>query len=123
MKWITISTFALALALSSCHFLKKAEPLAESKSTRTNEDAPVPTRLMSLRHPGSFGELGFGHAIYMRKCGECHPHKFPDEIKSTAWHIHVPGMAWNAGIEPQEEAALLLYLQAASKDYEAGRQN
>jgi hypothetical protein len=125
MRILRILTVFFALSLFAC--IANREPASppnagsKPKTERTNEDAPVPTRGMAFRHPGSLRELGLGHSVYMRKCGECHYHKLPDEVKSSAWHIHVPGMAWNAGIEPYEQEALLLYLQAASKDAEAGR--
>lgn len=127
MRVLQILTLFLALSLFACvstqdptspqHATSKPKP----KSERTNADAPVPNRGMAFRNPGNLRDLSLGHSVYMRKCGECHYHKFPDEVKSDTWHIHVPGMAWNAGIEPYEEQALLLYLQAASKDAEAGR--
>jgi len=118
MKWLL---FILTLGIYACSPTHENDYRDIPKNERTNEDAPVPTPGMALRHPGSLRELGLGHAIYMRKCGECHIHKFPDEVRSSQWHIHVPGMAWNAGIEPDEEAALLLYLKAASKDAETER--
>lgn len=119
MKWLFALTPTLFFfaCITSPDKMNRTKPRAE----RTNEDAPVPTRLMALRQPGSFNEIALGHSVYMRKCGECHVHKFPDEIKSAAWHIHVPGMAWNVGIEPHEEQALLRYLEAASNEFEAGR--
>lgn len=78
-----------------------------------NEDAPVPDSMMAIRNKTSLATLERGHGVYMRKCGECHTHLLPDEITSEDWHVVVPGMAWNAGIEPAEEKALLKYLIAA----------
>ena len=37
----------------------------------------------------------------------------PKEVSEGDWHIVVPGMAWNAGIEPADEEAVLQYLLAA----------
>jgi hypothetical protein len=68
---------------------------------------------MALRSKTSLDTLQTGHGVYMRKCGECHVHLLPDEITSKDWHVILPGMAWNAGIEPAEEKALLKYLIAA----------
>jgi hypothetical protein len=84
-------------------------------SRGVNEDAPVPDAMMAIRSKTSLDTLDTGHGVYMRKCGECHTHLLPDEITSENWHVIVPGMAWNAGIEPAEEKALLKYLIAAKK--------
>ena len=78
-----------------------------------NEDAPVPGTMMAMRSKTPLATLDTGHGVYMRKCGECHTHMLPDEITSEHWHAVVPGMAWNAGLEPAEEKALLEYLIAA----------
>lgn len=91
-------------------------PCACTALTRgVNEDAPVPDTMMAMRNKTSLDTLEAGHGVYMRKCGECHTHLLPDEITSDDWHVIVPGMAWNAGIEPAEEKALLKYLIAAKK--------
>jgi len=83
---------------------------------RTSLDAPVPNPGMAVRAKTSMETLDTGHGVYMRKCGECHVHMLPDELNDTGWHVMVPGMAWNAGIEPSEEKALLTYLKAARYD-------
>lgn len=82
-------------------------------SRGVNEDAPPPDSMMAMRNKTSLDTLEAGHGVYMRKCGECHAHLLPDKITSENWHVIVPGMAWNAGIEPAEEKALLKYLIAA----------
>lgn len=92
--------------LGACSVLQREKP-------GINESAPVPDTLMALRSKTSLDTLQTGHGIYMRKCGECHTHLLPDEVTSENWHVVVPGMAWNAGIEPFEEKALLKYLIAA----------
>lgn len=71
---------------------------------------------MAARYETSLEVLEIGHGTYMRKCGECHLHILPDEVSSEDWHVVLPGMAWNAGIEPAEEAALEVYLDSARRE-------
>ena len=89
---------------------------------RTSLDAPIPHPGMAGRAKTSMETLDIGYGIYMRKCGECHLHKLPDELNDPGWHVIVPGMAWNAGIEPVEKKALLTYLQAARHDIVNGEE-
>lgn len=78
-----------------------------------SEDAPVPNEAMAVHGRTSLAELQTGHGVYMRKCGECHTHLLPDDISSEDWHVVVPDMAWNAGIDPLEQEALTKYLITA----------
>lgn len=106
MKTATrLSIFALTL-LGACSVFQKGKP-------GINSNGPVPDSAMAIRSKTSLETLQTGHGVYMRKCGECHTHLLPDEITSKDWHIIVPGMAWNAGISPAEEKALLKYIIAA----------
>jgi len=104
----------LSLTLISCVFHKSRLP--KPTGDRTSLDAPIPDQAMAKKYNVSLNRVGLGHAIYMRKCGECHLHVLPDEIKSNNWHVIVPGMSWNAGISPDEESALLDYLRIAAKE-------
>ena len=105
----TVQLTVLALALqSACSVVQK-------RTRGVSEDAPVPDTMMAMRSKTSLETLHTGHGVYMRKCGECHTHLLPDEITSDDWHVVVPGMAWNAGLEAVEEKALLKYLIAAKK--------
>jgi hypothetical protein len=106
MKPIT-RTFALSLALVS------ACSVSQTIERGVSEDAPVPDEAMARHSRVSLAVLQNGHGIYMRKCGECHTHLLPDQVTSKEWHVVVPGMAWNSGIAPDEESALLDYLIAA----------
>ncbi len=60
-------------------------------------------------------EIGEGHAIYMRHCSQCHEPKLPSTIPSDVWHVIVPGMAWNAGLPPEQEKQVTAYIKSASK--------
>lgn len=101
----TIVILAIAF-LSACSVLRKDKP-------GVSESAAIPDNAMAKRSNTSLDTLQTGHGVYMRKCGECHTHLLPDEISSKDWHVIVPGMAWNAGITPVEEKALMKYIIAA----------
>ena len=60
-------------------------------------------------------DLGKGHSIFMRQCMQCHEKRIPNEIPTEEWHVIVPGMAWNAGLSPEEERLVTDYVVAASK--------
>ncbi len=109
MKKYHISTLAVAA------FIVCACTLTQKQIARTALDAPRPDLAMAHRAKVSLSTLETGWGVYMRKCGECHAHIMPDEVSSKDWHVVVPGMAWNAGIEPSEEKALLKYLIAAKE--------
>ncbi|MGJ8642573.1 MAG: c-type cytochrome [Luteolibacter sp.] len=102
----------LLIALSSaCSVVEDRQ--GEGRQRGVSESAPLPDANMATRSGNSLGTLETGHGVYMRKCGECHTHLLPDQVTSDSWHAIVPGMAWNAGIEPAEEEALLAYMLAA----------
>ncbi|YCM45755.1 hypothetical protein V2O64_06980 [Verrucomicrobiaceae bacterium 227] len=112
MKFLALTV--LSLSFISCSFQKSKLP--KPSGDRTSLDAPVPDEAMAKKYQFDLDQVGLGHAIYMRKCGECHLHVLPDEVTSNNWHVIVPGMSWNAGISPAEEKALLAYLQVAAKE-------
>ncbi|MGC6467084.1 MAG: hypothetical protein ACON38_01065 [Akkermansiaceae bacterium] len=90
---------------------KMPEPVDE----RTSMDAPVPDAKMAKDYGVSLEQIGLGHAVYLRKCGECHLHVLPDQMEKENWHVVVPGMSWNAGLTAEEEQALQQYLKVASQ--------
>jgi hypothetical protein len=104
---------------SNIHFvilllaLTSACSVVVNRKRGVSESAPVPDVRMAIRSGKSLETLQTGHGVYMRKCGECHTHLLPDQVTSDGWHVIVPGMAWNAGIEPADEEALLNYMLAA----------
>jgi hypothetical protein len=57
---------------------------------------------MARRHSASWESISLGHAVYMRKCGECHEHLLPDEVASEDWSDHVTEMAQKSGISPED---------------------
>ena len=58
-------------------------------------------------------QLQQGYVIYNKQCSQCHEPMLPHEVSEGDWHIVVPGMAWNAGIDRDDEEAVLQYLLAA----------
>lgn len=81
----------------------------------------APTKEMAAATNSDLKEIGEGHAIYMRQCSQCHEAKLPASIPSKAWHVIVPGMAWNAGLSKAEEDKVHSYIIAASKYNEQQR--
>jgi hypothetical protein len=108
MKAIALSAALSSILLGSCCLFKPTQH-------GVSEDAPIPDETMAKHSKVPLETLQTGHGVYMRKCGECHTHLLPDEVTAEDWHVVVPGMAWNAGIEPVEEKALMRYLIAAKK--------
>ncbi|MDA7880966.1 cytochrome c [Akkermansiaceae bacterium] len=111
MKWFSI--LSISALMTSC---SSTEEKPKNPDDRTSVDAPIPSKKMARKHDASWPDISLGHAVYMRKCGECHEHLLPDEIKSDNWHVYVPKMAWRAGISPEEQQALLAYLEVAAKE-------
>lgn len=79
--------------------------------------AGVPTAADARRAGVSLDDAGEGHAVFLRKCMECHEPKIPAAPLSPGWHATADGMAWNAGLSKREEEALLAYLQAANPEW------
>ena len=108
---VTLSLIVVSCYLNSDN--KTPELIGHLKS-------PFPTKAMAKKSGFSYNDVVQGHSVYMRKCGECHTHQLPDDIPAKDWHLIVPGMAWNSGIEKSDEDALLKYLLAAKKDFVKG---
>jgi cytochrome c5 len=75
--------------------------------------APAVTPRMAARSGVSEGTLQLGRAAYLAHCGRCHEYQLPDSVSDEDWHVVVPGMAWNAGLNKSDEVAIRQYLIAA----------
>lgn len=75
--------------------------------------APSVTPAMAQKSGKSEGTLQIGRATYIAHCGRCHEHQLPDSVSDDDWHVVVPGMAWNAGLNKEQEVAVRAYLIAA----------
>jgi cytochrome c5 len=106
MKPIAISTILYFAILTD-------RSIFQTRQRKVSKDAPIPNETMAMSSKVSIETLQTGHGVYMRRCGECHTHLLPNEVSTADWHIVVPRMAWNAGINPEDEKALLKYLIAA----------
>jgi len=89
---------------------------SSSQDERTSLDAPIPDKKLAQKYQVTLSQIGLGHAIYLRKCGECHLHILPDQVTEQKWHVIVPEMSWNAGLTSEDEKALYQYLRVASQE-------
>jgi cytochrome c5 len=96
MRW---SSGLLVIMISGCAQQVAVVPLAD---TRMAESSGVP-----------LAELRKGHALYVSKCGRCHELIAPDQVKTADWHLVLPGMCWNAGLEEADEKQIMKYILAA----------
>lgn len=78
-------------------------------------EMPVPGPEMAAGAGKSLDQLGKGYALSQVHCSQCHVFKLPKDMRVEEWHTIVPGMAWNAGLEKQDEAAVMAYLVAATE--------
>jgi mono/diheme cytochrome c family protein len=78
--------------------------------TQNYVEMPVPN--------ASLDTLGKGYALSQVHCSQCHVFKLPDNMRVDEWHTIVPGMAWNAGLDKEDEAAVLAYLVATTEQTE-----
>ena len=115
----TFLLFTTCLMVSSCsenwqHHHENSK--SSSQEERTSLDAPIPDKKLAQKYQVSLSQIGLGHAIYLRKCGECHLHILPDQVTEQQWHVIVPEMSWNAGLTLEDEKALYQYLRVASQE-------
>ncbi|MDP0491769.1 MAG: cytochrome c [Verrucomicrobiota bacterium JB023] len=75
---------------------------------------PEPSEKLANRAGLSLAEVGEGYWVFQRKCLECHQAMVPDDMSQAQWHPIVEGMAGNAGLSAEEEAAVVNYLKAAT---------
>jgi hypothetical protein len=76
---------------------------------------PVADAGMAERSGVPLETLERGNAAYLTQCGQCHRLVHPDSLKTSDWHLVVPGMCWNAGLTQADEAVILKYVLAAKK--------
>lgn len=85
-------------------------------------DMPVPNAEMASHSGESLDKLGKGYALSQVHCAQCHQFKLPKDMRVDEWHTIVPGMAWNAGLNAEDESAVMAYLVAATRDLERSKQ-
>ena len=109
MKFLKKSSFIAG------SFIVATSALILSCATKEPDSPHVPTRAMADATGSDLALIGEGYTIYKRHCAQCHELKVPKSIPSKAWHVIVPGMAWNAGLSNAEEVKVYSYISAASK--------
>ncbi len=87
-----------------------------SCASQWDKIAPTVTPAMAHKSGRSEGTLQMGRATYMAHCGRCHEHQLPESVSDDDWHVVVPGMAWNASLNKQQEDAVRAYLIAAKSN-------
>jgi len=92
-----------------------AMPEDAMRVLKTTPEVPAPTAAMARSSGQSLAHLGEGHALFMRKCSECHEPRVPQNPRDPSWHPTMIGMAWNAGLTKTEETAVVDYLRAAAR--------
>lgn len=78
-------------------------------------EMPVPNPEMAEDSESSLEQLGKGYALSQVHCSQCHEFKLPKDMRVEEWHTIVPGMAWNAGLNKEDESAVMAYLVAATE--------
>lgn len=85
-------------------------------------EMPVPDAQLAQSSGRSLDELGRGYALAQVHCAQCHQFKLPKDMHVEEWHTIVPGMAWNAGLNKEDENAVLSYLVASTRQIEKSRE-
>lgn len=88
----------------------------QPEPTEENPFRDMPNTSMAAKSGIPLEKLHDGWGLYMRKCGECHRKKHPQDISNDGWQKIVPHMSWNAGLTQGEEQDLLNYLKAANTE-------
>lgn len=57
--------------------------------------------------------LGKGYSLFQQHCAQCHELVIPKHMRVQQWHAVAPGMAWNVGLNKEDEQSVISYLDAA----------
>jgi hypothetical protein len=106
---VAIASFA---AFTACSTAPKDEDIEDFYE----RNLVLPSEELAKKSGTPLKELHIGFGVYVRECGTCHRHIFPDEITGKDWHAITPSMAWNANITDKEQNALTKYILAAKTD-------
>jgi mono/diheme cytochrome c family protein len=75
-------------------------------------EVPNPTPAMAAKSHQPLDKLKRGHVAYMLNCGQCHGYMLPAAIDTSKWQQVMPKMIGHAGLEPEDEKAVLAYVLA-----------
>ena len=109
MKCLYLGMLIYLIALIACSITPKEEAVEQRILI-------VPSEALAKKSGTPLKELHIGFGVWMRQCGKCHEHVFPEDISTGTWHATTPRMAWNANITDKEQAALLKYILAVKGD-------
>jgi len=101
--------------IGGCGVLLAGLILAACAPGDENVAAPVPNAGMAKMAGKPINTLGKGYALSQVHCSQCHEFKMPKDMRVEEWHTIVPGMAWNAGLNKEDEQAVMSYLVAATE--------
>ncbi|MDQ8188998.1 hypothetical protein [Roseibacillus persicicus] len=107
---------AVTSVICAASFIASCGPVPPAEPAEENPFRDMPNSAMAARSGISLEKLHDGWGLYMRKCGECHQKKHPQDISDEGWQKIVPHMSWNAGLSEDEEQDLLNYLKAANSE-------
>ena len=111
MKHQLFAIPALVTVLAACSALEMKGPDKPGERLLI-----LPSQTLAKKSGSSLKELHIGFGVWMRECGKCHDHGFPDDVSTEAWHAATPKMAWNANITQKEQDALLNYILAVKNE-------
>jgi hypothetical protein len=71
---------------------------------------PKPTKALARVSGKPYSELKRGYGVYLKHCAECHEHRLPNTVTLPEWHAQIDAMAEVAGLPPEDEESLQIYL-------------
>ena len=80
------------------------------------KEVPNPSAAMAKKSGRPLSQIQRGHEVYMLKCGECHQYKLPQNLDVDEWEEAVPKMIKHAGLEAEDEQAVLAYVVAVKME-------
>ena len=104
-----------SVILSGCLVSAVALLIGACAQHHNNVGIPVPSAKMAKASGKPLDTLGKGYSLFQAHCAQCHELKMPENMRVEEWHVIVPGMAWNAGLEKEDEDAIMEYLVAATQ--------
>lgn len=113
MKYHFLAALNLVILLAACSALHREAPDEPPPEGRL---LILPSQTLAKKSGSSLKELHIGFGIWMRECGKCHAHIFPDDVSIATWHASTPRMAWNTNITDKEQKALLNYILAVKSE-------
>ena len=75
---------------------------------------PTPTAKMARVSGKPFDRLKEGHRIYRVHCVRCHENRLPSTVTLPEYHEKISVMSGRAGLTPEQEKSLQLYLDEFS---------